>query len=273
MSLPPNFQFSQGSLQDYVDCPRRFELRYVRQVAWPAAEKEPLAEDERRVQQALAFHRLIQQHGAGIAAERLSALLQDEEVNRWWQSYLENGPVLPSSRYYEAALSAPLGGYRLLARYDLVAVEAGRRAVIVDWKTWRRRPQRSWLAGRLQTQVYLYLLVRAGAEFNNGHPFQPEQVEMLYWFADYAVDPERFVYDAARYRADEARLSALIAEISQRGDGDFPMTADERACRYCVYRSFCARGVEAGTLDELEDVPEAVEEIALDFEQIAEVAY
>lgn len=269
MTLPSNFQFSQGSLQDYVDCPRRFELRYVRQVAWPAPEKEPLAEDERRVQQALAFHRLIQQHGAGIAAERLSVLVQDEELACWWRSYLQNGPALPSSRYYEAVLSAPVGDYRLLARYDLVAVEMGRRAVIVDWKTWRRQPQRFWLAQRLQTQVYPYLLVRAGAEFNDGQPFQPEQVEMIYWFTDF--EPERFSYDAARYQADEARLSALIAEIS--GQRDFPMTADERVCRYCVYRSFCARGAEAGALDELEDVPEAAEEIALDFEQIAEIAY
>ena len=27
--LPVNFTFSQSSLQDYTDCPRRFQLRYI----------------------------------------------------------------------------------------------------------------------------------------------------------------------------------------------------------------------------------------------------
>ncbi len=36
MALPSDFQFSQSSLQDYVDCPWRFYLRYIRQLAWPA---------------------------------------------------------------------------------------------------------------------------------------------------------------------------------------------------------------------------------------------
>ena len=29
---------SQTALQDYVECPRRFELRYLRQLNWPALE-------------------------------------------------------------------------------------------------------------------------------------------------------------------------------------------------------------------------------------------
>jgi hypothetical protein len=46
--LPLDFQFSQGSLQDYVDCRRRFQLRYLDQLAWPAVEAEPLLEHEQR---------------------------------------------------------------------------------------------------------------------------------------------------------------------------------------------------------------------------------
>ncbi len=274
MALPTDFQFSQGSLQDYVDCPRRFRLRHVQRLAWPAPEAEPLAEHEQTVRRGAAFHRLIQQHGVGIPAERLSSLVTDEEVERWWRNYLTGGPAdLPPSRSYEVVLSAPLGDWRLLARYDLVAVEAGRRAVIVDWKTSQRRPQRSWMAGRLQTQVYPYVLVRAGGELNGGQPFRPEQVEMVYWFANAPAEPLRFAYDAAQYAADEARLAALVAEIGALGDEDFPMAADERHCRYCVYRSLCARGVEAGPLEGWEAEPEAAGEIELEFEQIAEIAY
>ena len=39
--LPPQFAFSQSSLQDYMDCPRRFQLRYLDRLIYPAAESEP----------------------------------------------------------------------------------------------------------------------------------------------------------------------------------------------------------------------------------------
>jgi hypothetical protein len=106
-------------------------------------------------------------------------------------------------------------------------------------------------------------------------PFQPEQVEMTYWFANFPQDPERFPYDADQYEADGAYLASLIEEIKTLGDDDFPLTAQDRRCRYCPYRSLCQRGVKAGALDEAEDEPEQSDDfdIALDFEQIAEIEY
>ena len=41
-----DFRFSQGSLQDYVDCQRRFQLRYVVNQSWPDVQAEPLMELE-----------------------------------------------------------------------------------------------------------------------------------------------------------------------------------------------------------------------------------
>jgi hypothetical protein len=276
MSLPTNFQFSQGSLQDYADCPRRFQLRYLLRLAWPAAEAEPAIENERYLQQGAAFHRLVHQHTLGIPLERLSGMVADEDLCRWWHNYLAR-PLdnLPSSRYPEIVLSAPVSGHRLVAKYDLVSVEVGRRAVIVDWKTYRKRPRRGWLAARLQTRVYPFLLVRAGSHLNAGQPIQPEQVEMIYWFSNFPADPERFAYDAAQYRADEVVLSSLIEEIQGLGDGDFPLTAQERRCHYCPYRSLCQRGIRAGAFDQAEEESEVRDDfdVSLDFEQIAEVEY
>jgi hypothetical protein len=154
MTLPTNFQFSQGSLQDYVDCPRRFQLRYVEWLAWPADETEPALEHERYLQQGAAFHRLIHQHILGIPHEKLSRVVTDKDLRRWWRNYLQTGFTLSPSLYPEVLLSAPVSGYRLVARYDLVALDPGKWAVIVDWKTSRKRSQPKWLAGRLQTKVY-----------------------------------------------------------------------------------------------------------------------
>ncbi|HET91683.1 MAG TPA: PD-(D/E)XK nuclease family protein [Chloroflexi bacterium] len=280
--LPPDFQFSQASLQDYVDCPRRFQLRYVERVAWPAPQADPPLENERYLQQGAAFHRLVHQHLLGLPAEQLSRLIVGEDLGQWWRNYLEaRPPDLPPLHYPEVLLSAPVGGYRLVARYDLVAVAPGRRAVVVDWKTSRRRPRRERLAQRLQTRVYPYVLVRAGAQLNDGQPLTPAQVEMIYWFAPSPAHPERFVYDQDRYAQDEARLTALIEEIGGLAVGELPRTSQGRRCDYCSYRSLCERGVMAGPLAELEDeqegeeVPEQEEnwDVAFDFEQIAEIEY
>ncbi len=276
VTLPTNFQFSQGSLQDYVDCPRRFQLRYVERLAWPADEAEPALEHERYLQQGAAFHRLIHQHALGIPPERLSSTVTDDDLRRWWHNYLESRPFdLPAPGYSEMLLSAPVSGYRLVAKYDLIAVGADRRAIIVDWKTSRKRSRQKWLAERLQTRVYPYLLVRAGSHLNAGRSLQPEQVEMVYWFANFPAVPERFIYDATQYEADKVYLTSLIEEIDGLGDRDFPLTTQERPCRYCRYRSLCQRGIRAGSLDEAEDELGLDDDFdfAFDFEQIAEIEY
>lgn len=280
MALPSDFQFSQASLQDYVDCPRRFQLRYVLRLAWPAQEVEPVLEREQYMQRGAAFHRLIQRHAIGIPADDLSRTVHDADLRRWWHNYLEHRPDgLPGARFPEIVLSAPLGEHRLLAKYDLVAVDAGQRVVIVDWKTSRKRTKLKYLAERLQTKVYPYLLVQAGAYLNGDQSLAPQQVEMIYWFADYPEDPAHFAYDAAQYEANGAYLASLVAKITDLGDADFPLTTHDRHCKFCPYRSLCRRGVRAGTLDDaLEALDGEIDasdglEIDIDFEQMAEIEY
>jgi CRISPR/Cas system-associated exonuclease Cas4 (RecB family) len=212
----------------------------------------------------------------GIAPERLSSAVTDADLRRWWHNYLEHGPEdLPEARYPEVVLSAPVGGYRLVAKYDLIAVDTGKRAVIVDWKTSRKRPRRRWLAERLQTRVYPYLLVRAGGHLNDGQTLEAEQVEMVYWFANFPEEPAHFAYDTAQYEADEAYLTSLVGQVANLSNSFYPLTTQKRHCKYCRYRSLCQRGVRAGALDEIEDELELDEgfDISLDFEQIAEIEY
>jgi hypothetical protein len=276
MALPSEFQFSQGSLQDYVDCAWRFYLRYMRQLAWPAIVAEPALERERHLLQGSEFHHLIHQHELGVSAQELSAVIADEKLERWWLNYVERGPGnLPKVHYPEIVLSAPVGSHRLVAKYDLLAVEPGSGSVILDWKTYGQRRGRRWLEGRLQTRVYPYLLVRAGAHLNEGHPLQPEQVEMVYWFAGFPDDPERFRYDAEYCGQDEAYLNSLVQEIEGLSEERFGRTADEERCRFCPYRSLCHRGVRAGDFLDAEEDQDAEDEgeIFLDFDQIAEIEY
>ena len=97
MPLPLDLQLSQGSLQDFVDCRRRFQLRHVLHQAWPAVTAEPALETERHLRQGEAFHRMIQQHLLGVPAERLSQMAaatpDDAELACWWRNYMTSAPA------------------------------------------------------------------------------------------------------------------------------------------------------------------------------------
>lgn len=285
MPLPPDFHFTQASLQDYVECRRRFQLRWLMALSWPAVTAEPVDAYEATVRAGETFHRLIHQHQLGLDPERLASAVAaaggEEEgahLATWWDNYLRFGPSdLPPQRHPEITLSAPLGDHRLVAKYDLIAIDPGRRAEIIDWKTNARRTPRAILAARLQTRVYRYVLAEAGAVLNGGQPIRPEQIAMRYWFANFPEQPERFQYDATMHAADARYLTSLAAEIATAGEADFPMTTDETRCRFCPYRSLCGRGVEAGRMEEAEGEAQAEADAdwadAFDFEQIAEVAF
>jgi CRISPR/Cas system-associated exonuclease Cas4 (RecB family) len=279
MNLPEGFQLSQSSLQDFVDCRRRFLLRYIQGLAWPAIVTEPVLENEHYLRQGELFHQMAHQYWVGVPAEQLSALTHDEELQRWWENFILSIPVLKGDHDLlaissEVILSSPFGGYRLEAKYDLLRVSSQGEATILDWKTSRKRSKREWLANRLQTRVYPYLLARSGAQFNQGRPILPEQIEMVYWFADFPEQPERFAYSDRQFQDDELYLLGLVAEIQRLEENDFLMTDQSERCGYCVYRSLCDRGVEAAALDEMGgDWVGGERGISLDFEQIAEIEY
>ncbi len=267
LELPETFAFSQSSLQAYQDCPRRFWLTFVQQLPWPAVEAAPVQDFERRMRLGERFHQLVQRREHGMDPAILARGLEPP-LDGWFQAYLRHRPQdLPGDfSEVERVLSVPfgnqLGRYRLAAKYDLIAAEAGAgdrpgRVVIVDWKTTARPTPRHVLEQRLQTLVYPFVLVEASAALPWG-PVAPEQVEMRYWFTAAPEEPVIFPYSAERHMAARNRLQALLAEILEGvAEADFPKVPDteanrRRLCSFCVYRSRCDRGVTPGSLDELE---------------------
>ena len=265
---------SQSSLQDYVDCARRFQLRYLEKLSYPAVESEPALENEKHQQEGEYFHRLVQQSLIGIPNEQIGKLANTSNLQRWWENFLASKDLAhlknSSSLYTEATLSAPLGEYRLVAKYDLIAIHEG-KATIYDWKTYRKRSRNEWLAARMQTRVYRALLVHAGAHLNHGHSFEPEQIEMVYWFSDFPDEPARFPYTSAQYKRDWDTLLKLAEEI--RSASSYPLTDDRQKCVFCTYRSYCERGAQAGDMDQAEAEMEAEELFDVNFEQIGEISF
>jgi len=267
---------SQSSLQDYNDCPRRFELRYIQRLAYPAVEAEPALENEKHQQEGEYFHRLVQQHLIGIPAEQVGKLANTDNLQRWWENYVNakdlSGLKNLTGLHAESTLSAPLGKFRLVAKYDLIAIGDG-KATIYDWKTYRKRPKNEWLAIRWQTRVYRAMLAQAGAHLNGGKPFTPEQIEMVYWFSDFPSEPARFIYSADQYKRDWDALMNISDEIKSASRFAFPKTDEVSKCSYCPYRSFCNRGIRAGDSADAELETAAEELFDINFEQIGEIAF
>jgi CRISPR/Cas system-associated exonuclease Cas4 (RecB family) len=273
MSLPEDFTFSQSMLQDFVDCPRRFELRYLLDARWPAQETAQALKYEAGQQKGQEFHHLAHQHALGIPAEVLEATLSganaDDELKTWWARYLVwQAANLPAERYPELTLTVPLADSMLMAKYDVVAKLDDGSFLIVDWKT--GRPQKRWrLADRMQTTVYPFVLAQAGEWLNAGEPIAPERIRLVYWFAESGETVE-FNLTAEKLQQDETRLVSLLQSIAS--GTEFQKTINESHCRFCAYRSLCERGELPGDLEELneDEVPDV---LSLDLDEIEEISF
>ncbi len=282
--LDPSFKFSQHSLSEYVECPRRFYLHYVARLAWPTVERNPLdlppLDYQRYLQRGLELHRRIQRHWLGVPAPAVPAPADgptDEELALWWDRFRRTDfGDLPPRREPELGLCAPVGDHLLYARFDLLAHGGGAldprdpRAVIVDWKTLRgaQRWTARRFAERIQTRVYLYVLAAAGAPLNGGQPFAPERCSMRYWLANYPERPWVEVpYSTADYRRDEAWLLGLIGQACRgESEDDYARGDGGRRCACCTYLTLCQRagvalgaGASADGEDDFYDVDSAAE--------------
>ena len=85
----------------------------------------------------------------------------------------------------------------------------------------------------------------------------------------------RIIVDALRRPDRKNALRRAFAEIESLGETGFALTSDHKRCRYCTYRSYCDRGVQAGSMEEMEtDLDDMYDvEITIDFEHIAEIEF
>jgi CRISPR/Cas system-associated exonuclease Cas4 (RecB family) len=284
MTLPEGFLFSQSNLQDYVECQRRFQLRYILHQAWPAVEAEPYLENERRMDQGVRFHKIVRQFLVGVPEDQISQSIHgDEVIESWWNNFLysvKNGILVnifeqSNQHFEEITLSVPIGNFRLIAKYDMLIIQSNGKVIIIDWKTSQNHPKRRWLADRVQTHVYPFVLADAIPGLIGGKQVNPGQIEMLYWFTNHPDQPEHFVYDERNYQEDARFINNLTSTIHQKSEPAFPLTPDIKRCLYCTYRSLCNRGVSAGDLQHLEGEPEAetAEDVTIDFDQIGEIEF
>lgn len=269
------FQFTQSNLQDYLDCKRRFFLKHIQRLSWPAIPSEPVLEYELFLQKGIIFHRLAYQYFIGIPTDKLSMIAENEGVSDWWSSFLgfvnrkidKNAQLLP-----ERMAKIRRESHLITVRYDLLAVSDD-KIHIIDWKTSQKSFTLANARQRIQTRLYQYVIKQTDSFQSRSKPLA-NQISMSYWFAQFPEDVVDISYDEVAFNDDDHYFMQLITEIKAEKEADFVMTQNQIRCRYCVYRSLCDRGSEAGILnDELNTHEPGSSILDLDFENIPEIEF
>jgi PD-(D/E)XK nuclease superfamily len=263
---------SQGLLNQFTDCPRKFQHSYLDQLSLPIA-----PDQQDRLDWGSRFHRLMQQRELGLLDARLelSDCPSDRPEERLYQAIeaiVQAEPALFQSepltfRQSEHHRTLELDGYLLTVIYDLLILNEP-QAQILDWKT-SSRPQTSRkLADNWQTRLYQFVL----AETSN---YLPEQISMTYWFVQakpgqpIQPQPLTFTYSTAQHQQTRQDLTQLLQQLTQFLDRylahaePFPQVAvSSQACDICAFAVRCQRGQlsqsdrpePVATLEEIQEV-------------------
>ena len=276
MPLGRDFVFSANNLQDYLDCPRRFELKYFLKQSWPAITSHPVQEMEYKIQMGNRFHKIVHQFLSGIPGNVLDNSIDDPDLKDWFvkiQEFIK--PYLNFSYFSEFTVTMPFEGFRLIAIFDFITLTGSKKIIIGDWKTTTRNPKRELYLQSFQSFLYPFMVFENWDHiFTQADLLQQEDISMEYWFPAFPEKTIALEYSSASHTTSQEVISSLLNEIAIKEPGTFEKTANEKRCTYCQYRSLCERGIQAGKFEGADDEPRDESLIDyLDFDQIEEIAF
>lgn len=276
-SSNPFLQLSQSNLQDYFDCPRRFQYKVLDTISWPASYTEPISKFEESTLLGNRFHLICQQFFSGINPSLLQKTIDHPDLFKMWENFLPFGESLLEYKLLpEQLLSIPFLNHRLIAKFDLLVEVNSEHYLIIDWKTSPNKLSRDILDKRLQTHLYPFIFCQAGADIFEIDGISPNSIEMHYWYPLNTYPPEVFPYSDKKNSSVKSEIKKLVNQInSTLSKGiNFPLTEDHSSCLYCEFRSLCNRGIKAGTFDNLLLVEqEDLSNVQFDLEQVSEIEF
>lgn len=251
---------SRRQLADFLACQRRFRLRYLERLPWPAAPTEDHLQQS--LLQGQLFHQLLQRYFLGVAPDEDA--LGSDQLRGWWHAFQQDGPTFPSGRCLpELTLTVPIGRHLLTGRFDLLVL-GEQQAHIFDWKTEARPRPEADLRADLQTRLYLALLTEGSqALMASGSPLAPDAIAITYWYANDPAKSVTIPYSSAEHQQNWAELQSAVAAIEHRMAHPtvWPLTDNLNECARCAYQVFCDRqvavsvaAVEPADDDELDEI-------------------
>ena len=268
------FSFSAKKIQDFIDCERRYELRYILNQSWPAITTEPILEIESNIKKGNEFHYLVHQYFSGIPEKTLRETIREDIMIEWFDNFLSfYGTLKVKNAFSEFRLTTQIGKNKLTAVYDLIYLNESEEVGIIDWKTSHFIPKKSTLALRVQSILYPFVLQETSAEFLPGSCYPPENISMRYWYPASPTENFVFPYGYELHEKYRVSLENTINEIQEKGVGEFNLTSNEIKCGFCPYRSLCNRGITASNFLKSEESNMDENDLSLDFNKLPDISF
>jgi len=271
-----SLHLNQSNLQDFLECPRRFELSVLQDKSWPAATTRPLSAIEQSIYQGNRFHQICQQYFTGIPPSLIRKSVNDPVLLEMWDEFVPYANTFKDYQlYFEKMLHIPFMNHRLIAKFDLI-VRLPEKYLIIDWKTSPKKPPLPILRERVQTYLYPYIFSIAGTEMFNVEIIEPNSIDLCYWYPLSSEPEVVFSYSFEDHQEVQIKLEHIIKqiEISFASKTDFPLTSEINKCQYCSYRSLCDRGSEPGDFESFSDLDEIdSNDFQIDIEQVSELEF
>lgn len=234
---------TQLHIRDFLDCPRRFELRYLASFVWP--EPPYTLATEQAFDRGREFHRLLERRFLALDAQ--PEAIDDPVIRSWWDAFQGSGLSIPDGeRFAELSLVVPEGGHQLLGRFDLLVITPASgeiTATIFDWKTSKPRDV-NWLRRAWQTRLYLALLAEGGHRLVPGRTekLDPDHLAMTYWYVGDPGAPRTVRYSREQHAQNWGEIQQIIGEIEQRrAAAEWYLTDNWTRCRECAFQAYCGR--------------------------------
>lgn len=248
------FVFSQSNLNTFAYCRRRFYLRYIRQLIWPAQ----LVSDQQYTldrDAGLRFHRLVHQYFLGFDIALLRKVAEadpDPNIATWFDTFLSSQMCrLEGKLFPEAQYTTTVAGHSLIAKVDLLQIDSG-KVNIYDWKTSKQLPKRHTLQKNLQSKVYPLVISHVFKKDKSG--LNLDTLTMLFWEANFPEQTIEINTSQADWKRSEEEITETIHVISSLNEEEFAATPEIRRCLWCEYRSYCHRGAEAQSSEEMQEM-------------------
>jgi hypothetical protein len=242
-------RLSQSHLNLLSICPPKFQQVYI-----DCLGSLPVPEQQETMEWGSRFHLLMQQRELTLPIEPL--LATDTELDSSLKALIQAAPELaPNSQVWREAehcRTLSMGNFLFTVIYDLLIAEND-RAVILDWKTYRKPIGIKKLQQNWQTRLYLYVLIETSE-------YKPEQVQMTYWFVKSGKPTNVTIkYSQQEHLQIEQELTVLLSDLEawlqnyQEFQTDFPHQPDcKTTCRF--YQDFA-------TADSQQEMFKSIDEI------------
>ncbi|PAB58722.1 PD-(D/E)XK nuclease family protein [Anaeromicrobium sediminis] len=229
-----DFHYSQNSLNTFKQCPLKFKLKYMDNINFKKDE-EGYYEN---IETGLNFHLLCNRYFLGIDTSIGEHTKDKEKLEIWVKSLKSNIPINKDYTYLsEYTIRMAKDHMRLQANYDLIILKED-TIEIWDFKTESRKPIYRDLEKRIQTVVYMYVLME---NLNLvGKHIQISNLKMIYYNPQYEDHLIEINYDEFKHEENYKNIKYIIDRINEYDfQGEFNKSLYGKYCNYCEFERIC----------------------------------